>query len=191
MIPVISSSQKNPRPRAGASRPGTELRPGRLMGGRRQECHWQAVAAYAVAGTAAVVGRRAGTGRVRDEHPRRAWQLGAQAPRHPVSNGDAAIVAGIDPVYGRGVPHQLCVFHLRREYWRNLGAVGFAEAKRLLRSDSLAEGREWAWRLVRLTAGTAGKAGYGRDGTQPAGAAANPGPAQTNHLTGNATRQGW
>ena len=51
----------------------------------------------------------------------RAWQLGAQVPRHPVGDGDAAIAAGIDPVYGRGVPHQLCVFHLRREYWRNLG----------------------------------------------------------------------
>ena len=36
-----------------------------------------------------------------------------------------------------------------------LGAIGFAEAKRLLRSESLAEGREWARRLVRLTAGAA------------------------------------
>ena len=36
----------------------------------------------------------------------------------------------------------------------------------------------------------AGKAGYGREGTQPAGTAANPRPAQTNHLTGNATRRG-
>ena len=34
------------------------------------------------------------------------------------------------------------------------------------------------------------RAGYRRDGTQPAGTAANPGPAQTNHLTGNATRRG-
>ena len=49
----------------------------------------------------------------------------------------------------------MCVFHLLREYWRNLGAVGFAEAKRLLRWESLAEGWKWARRLVRLTAGAA------------------------------------
>ena len=46
----------------------------------------------------------------------RTWQLGAQAPLHPVSDGDAATVAGIALVYGRGAPHQLCVFHLLREY---------------------------------------------------------------------------
>ena len=56
----------------------------------------------------------------------------------------AAIAAGVELAYGREAPHQLCVFHLRREYWRNLGAIDFAEAKRLLRSESLAEGREWA-----------------------------------------------
>ena len=32
----------------------------------------------------------------------------------------------------------------------------------------------------------AGKAGYGVDGTQPAGVAATSGPAQSNHLIGNA-----
>ena len=72
-----------------------------------------------------------------------------------VSDGDAAIAAGIDLVCGRGAPHRLRVFHLRREYWRNLGAIGFVEARRLLRSASLAEGREWARRLVRLPAGAA------------------------------------
>ena len=43
----------------------------------------------------------------------RAWQLGAQ---HPVSDGDGAIAAGIEPVYGGEAPHQLCAFHLLREY---------------------------------------------------------------------------
>ena len=36
-----------------------------------------------------------------------------------------------------------------------LGAIDFVEARRLLRSASLAEWREWARRLVRLTAGAA------------------------------------
>ena len=57
---------KNPRPRARPGRLGTESRPGRPMGGLRQECHWQVAAAYAVAGTAAVVEHGTGTGRVMD-----------------------------------------------------------------------------------------------------------------------------
>ena len=46
----------------------------------------------------------------------------------------------------------MCVFHLLREYWRNWGEVGFAEAQGLLRSANLAEGRQWAQRLRRAKA---------------------------------------
>ena len=45
-----------------------------------------------------------------------AWQLGAQHPQHLVSDGDGAIAAGIELVYGGEAPHQLCAFHLLREY---------------------------------------------------------------------------
>ena len=85
----------------------------------------------------------------------RAWQLGAQRPRHLV-DGDAAIAAGIELVYGGEAPHhQLCAFHLLREYRRNIGVAGFAAARRLLDAGSLAEGREWARRIMRATAGAA------------------------------------
>ena len=77
----------------------------------------------------------------------RAWQLGAQHPAHLVSNGDGAIAAGIELVYGGEAPHQLCAFHLLREYRRNIGASGFAAARRLLNAGSVAEGREWARRM--------------------------------------------
>ena len=66
----------------------------------------------------------------------RCWQLGAQGTRHPVSYGDAAIATGIDSVYGRGAPHQLCLVHLRREYRRNLGG------NRLCRNKAAAAGGE-------------------------------------------------
>ena len=68
----------------------------------------------------------------------RAWHLGAQHPAHLVSDGDGAIASGIEFVYGREAPHQLCVFHLLREYWRNIGETGFAAARRLLSAESLA-----------------------------------------------------
>ena len=71
----------------------------------------------------------------------RAWQLGAQQPEHPVSDGDGAIAAGIGLVYGREVPHQLCVFHLLREYRRNIGEAGYAAARRLLNAGNWAERR--------------------------------------------------
>ena len=80
----------------------------------------------------------------------RAWQLGAQRPEHLVSDGDGAIAAGIELVYGGEVPHQLCAFHLLREYRRNIGAV-----RRLLDTGSPSEGREWARRITRATAGAA------------------------------------
>ena len=85
----------------------------------------------------------------------RAWQLGAQRPQHLVSDGDGAIAAGIELVYGGEAPHQLCAFRLLREYRRNIGAAGFAAARRLLDAGSLAEGREWALRIMRATAGAA------------------------------------
>ena len=40
----------------------------------------------------------------------RAWQLEAQHPKHLVSDGDGAIAAGIELVYGGEAPHQLCAF---------------------------------------------------------------------------------
>ena len=85
----------------------------------------------------------------------RAWQLGAQHPAHLVSDGDGAIAAGIELVYGGEVAHQLCAFHLLREYRRNIGTAGFAAARRLLDAGSVAEGREWARRIMRATAGAA------------------------------------
>ena len=86
----------------------------------------------------------------------RAGQLGAQRPQHLVSDGDGAIAAGIELVYGGEVAHQLCAFHLLREYRRNIWTAGFAAARRLLDATSLAEGREWARRIMRATAGAAG-----------------------------------
>ena len=47
-------------------------------------------------------------------------------------------------------------FHLLREYRRNIGTAGFAAARRLLDAGSLAEGREWAKRIMRATARAAG-----------------------------------
>ena len=68
----------------------------------------------------------------------RAWQLGAQRPAHLVSDGDGAIAAGIELVYGGEAAHQLCAFHLlREEYRRNIGTAGFAAARRLLDTGSL------------------------------------------------------
>ena len=85
----------------------------------------------------------------------RAWQQGAHHPQHLVSDGDGAIAAGIELVYGGEVAHQLCAFHLLREYRRNIGMAGFAAARRLLDATSLAEGREWARRIMRATDGVA------------------------------------
>ena len=85
----------------------------------------------------------------------RAWQSGAQHLAHLVSDGDGAIAAGIELVYGGEAPHQLCAFHLMREYRRNIGMAGFAAARRLLDTRSLAEGRKWARRIMQATAGAA------------------------------------
>ena len=56
----------------------------------------------------------------------RAWQQGAQHPRHLVSDGDGAIAAGIELVYDGEAPHQLCAFHLLRKYRRNIGTANYA-----------------------------------------------------------------
>ena len=85
----------------------------------------------------------------------RARQLGAQRPEHLVSDGNRDIAARIELVYGGDTPHQLCAFHPLREYRRNIGAAGFAAARRLLEAGSLAEGREWARRIMRATDGVA------------------------------------
>ena len=84
-----------------------------------------------------------------------AWQNGVTEPVHVVSDGDRAIAAGLALVYGREVPHQLCHFHLLREYRRNLGWDGWGEARRLLASGSVAEAQQWARRVVALTGGRA------------------------------------
>ena len=84
-----------------------------------------------------------------------AWQRGAVAPEHVVSDGDRAIASGLEMVYGREVPHQLCHFHLLREYRRNLGWDGWVEARRLLASASVAEAQRWARRVVALSGGQA------------------------------------
>ena len=64
----------------------------------------------------------------------RPWQLGAHHPAHPVSDGDGAIAAGIELVYGREALHQLCAFHLLREYRRNIGVACYAAAAECGRS---------------------------------------------------------
>ena len=86
----------------------------------------------------------------------RAWQQGTHHPTHLVSGGDGAIAAGIGLVYVGEAWCQVCVFHLLREYRRNIGTAGFAAARRLLDAGSLAEGREWAKRIMRATARAAG-----------------------------------
>ena len=72
----------------------------------------------------------------------RGWQAGATDPRHLVSDGDRAIGHGLQMVYGRQAPHQLCHFHLLQEYRRNLGWAGWEEAKLLLSSQSRREGAD-------------------------------------------------
>ena len=49
----------------------------------------------------------------------------------------------------------MCAFRLLREYRRDIGVSGFAAARRLLAAGSLAEGREWARRIMRAMAGAA------------------------------------
>ena len=43
--------------------------------------------------------------------------------------------------YDRGAPHQLRQFHLLREYKRNIGIVGFSDAKALLDANDIEQAR--------------------------------------------------
>ena len=85
-----------------------------------------------------------------------AYMSGARSPRHIVSDGDLAIASAIDMTYGDEANHQLCQFHLLREYLRNIGDAGFSQALRVLRSESVAEARIHAERAVCLSEGEAG-----------------------------------
>lgn len=82
-----------------------------------------------------------------------AEQSGTAAPRHLVSDGDRAIAAAIQWVYGRAMPHQLCSFHLLREYGRNIGKAGLAAARQLLLTDNRAVAQSCARQVMELTAG--------------------------------------
>lgn len=84
-----------------------------------------------------------------------AYMSGAESPAHIVSDGDIAIASAIEMTYGNGSNHQLCQFHLLREYLRNIGEKGFPEAVKLLRSGSVAEARIHAERAVYLSGGQA------------------------------------
>ena len=87
-----------------------------------------------------------------------AWQRGATAPVHLVSDGDQAIAAAIALVYGREAPHQLCHFSASgglREHRRKLGWEGWTEARELLASETWAEAQRHGTRLVALTGGRA------------------------------------
>ena len=61
----------------------------------------------------------------------------------------------IDMAYGRDTPHQLRQFHLLREYKRNIGIVGFSEAKALLGSGDMEQARNHAGRIMELMGGKA------------------------------------
>ena len=84
-----------------------------------------------------------------------AYMRGAESPAHIVSDGDLAIASAIEMTYGRDASHQLCQFHLLREYLRNIGEKGFSEAVKLLRSESVLEARMHAKRTVYLSGGEA------------------------------------
>lgn len=84
-----------------------------------------------------------------------AEESGAGPPRHLVSAGDRAIAAGIQLVYGRATPHQLCIFHLLREYGRNIGKAGWAAARQLLLTDDRAVAQSCARQIMELTEGAA------------------------------------
>lgn len=84
----------------------------------------------------------------------RAWQAGAREPVHLVSDGDRAIAYGLQLVYGRQAPHQLCHFHLLREYRRNVGWEGWEAAKQLLSAQSRGEGSQYVKRIVAVSEGS-------------------------------------
>lgn len=81
------------------------------------------------------------------------YERGLEQPAHMVSDGDKAIAEAINQVYGSSTPHQLCQFHLLREYQRNIGMKGWQEAKALLGSQSMEEAHTHVKRLLEV-AGT-------------------------------------
>ena len=86
-----------------------------------------------------------------------AWQQGAQRPQHLVSDGDGAIAGGDWSWCMAGKRRISCArFTCCGSTGETFGTAGFAAARRLLNAGSLAEGREWARRIMRATAGTAG-----------------------------------
>ena len=85
----------------------------------------------------------------------RAWQQGAPHPEHLVSDGMGPSRRGLIWLMAGRAPRQLSLFHLLRGYWRNIVMARFAAAWRLLNAGSVAEGREWARRVMRETDGAA------------------------------------
>lgn len=79
------------------------------------------------------------------------YEQGLGVPLHLVSDGDRAIEGAIEMVYGDKAPHQLCQFHLLREYRRNIGSIGFKQAKDLLNAQDKGEARKLADILNRVT----------------------------------------
>ena len=88
------------------------------------------------------------------------YEQGLESADHLVSDGDRAIEGAIELVYGSKAPHQLCQFHLLREYRRNIGSLGFKQAKDLLEAQSKGEAYKLASVLNRVTGG---KAAYWSD----------------------------
>lgn len=63
------------------------------------------------------------------------------------------MAAAIQWVYGRATPHQLCSFHLLREYGRNIGKASLAAARELLLTASEAAAQTGARQIMELTEG--------------------------------------
>ena len=53
--------------------------------------------------------------------------------------------------YDKDTPHQLCQFHLLREYKRNIGIVEFSETNALLDADDMEQARGYAGLILALT----------------------------------------
>lgn len=85
----------------------------------------------------------------------RLYERGLQMPQHVVSDGDVVIAQALGLVYGPAAPHQLCQFHLLREYRRHFGSCGWAQAKALLGSSSQTEAAALAEQVLELTKGRA------------------------------------
>ena len=79
--------------------------------------------------------------------------LGADAPRHIVSDGDRAIesVIGMAEALRISCVNFTCCASARA----TIGIVGFSEAKALLGSDDMEQARSYAGRIVALTGGKA------------------------------------